>query len=159
MSAFLFQTDEFGLDDHAMHFLRNRFRYHSVPLATASVRIERGADIRNWQLMLLFGLTLLLFGLWYGWHVVAFLQSGEGGRIYIEQVVLPVFPSLLGLFALTMASRRGPVLILQEEIGKFRTVSLRPLEKNGRLARLVTFLAERAGQLQVQEAVLGGWQA
>lgn len=159
MSAYLFQTDEFGLDDCAIHFLRNRYRYHTVNLSTASVRVDRGADIRNWQLMLAFGLALVLFGLWYCWRLAVVTQSGEVSRIYIEEIVLPVLPVLLGVFASYMALRRGPVLVVQEQVGRPRTVSLREIEKSGRLERLLSLLSERAKQLTIEECVRNRWQA
>ncbi|UOQ73720.1 hypothetical protein [Hymenobacter cellulosilyticus] len=148
------------MDEHSIYFLRNRFRYASLPLREATLYVQRGADIRNWRLMLAFGLGLIGFGLWYAGLIVAFFRSDAGGRIYIEEIVVPVIPVLLGIFAVVMALRRGPVLRVQEASGASRTVSLRAVEKNGRLTRLLDFLQAQvpAGQLHVA-AEVQQWQA
>ncbi|UOQ54481.1 hypothetical protein [Hymenobacter cellulosivorans] len=161
MLPYQFYTDEFGLDEHTIYFLRNRFRYASLPLAEATFFVQRGADIRNWRLMLAFGVGLIGFGLWYGGLVLDFFRSGEGGRIYIEEIVVPVIPVLLGVFAVVMALRRGPTLRVQQVGGSSRTVSLRAVEKNGRLGRLLAFLQAQvpAGHLHVAPEVSQQWQS
>lgn len=158
MADYAFYTDEFGMDDTGIHLLRNRFRYQSFRYEELQqVRVGEGPDIQNWAVVLAFGVVFLGVGLWGCYALYWFFTQGEGSIDY-RLVVVPFFPLVLGALAVVSALRRTAVLEIRDHHRK-RRVSLREVERNGRLPRLLTYLASRHETLEVAPAIHRRWQA
>lgn len=148
MADYAFYTDEFGVDEHGIHLLRNRFRYHTFRYEEIrQLRVRRGPDIQNWGGMLAFGILLLLAGLGSLAALYWFFTEGEG-HIELRLVVVPFFPLLLGGLAVYSALRRTVVLEIWQQT-RPRRVSLRAIVQAGQLHELITHLRTRHRTLEV----------
>ena len=96
-NKYLFQDEYFGLSETGLHLLRNRFEYDSFTYDQINqVVLKKGKAIKNWLLLLIFGLSFFVFGLFMGKGVISFFQSDANGQIQILEVVSPLFLMLIG---------------------------------------------------------------
>ncbi|MCX2741333.1 hypothetical protein [Pontibacter anaerobius] len=113
-SKYTFQTELFGVNDSGIHLLRSGYNYKSFPYTEIeSVEFRRGKVIKNWLFLLLFGVGCILFSGYYAFVIFDFFTSEEGGKIYIEEIVVPLFPALAGVASLWMALKTAEVTIVR----------------------------------------------
>lgn len=137
---YLFETPQLGISHVGFHLLRNRFNYQTIEygnIIRAEIRI--GKEINNWVLTLLLGLLLLLFATYYSISLATMLYKNIIHVIYIEEIVIPVFPALIGGYCVYAALRKGPILTFKTEMRKYK-YPLRHLENGKTIGELQDFL-------------------
>jgi hypothetical protein len=144
MKEYAYETTEFGLSDQGIHLLRSRFNYETIPFSDIeSVTIEKGKELNNWAAILTFGIVLVSIAIFYILRALHVIGNLEVNVIYIEQIIIPVIPFLLGCYCLYSSTRNGTIL-------RFRTISskkdkfpLKEIEKKDDLAGLQQYLKDR----------------
>ncbi len=86
---------------------------------------------------------MLGFGIYYTIALIQFFWDGEGGRIYIEQIILPFFPILLGSFSLYKALILEKVMEVKLVSGKKHVFGISAIEKNNRFPEMLHFLSTK----------------
>lgn len=127
MQQYTYETDQFGISEKSIHLLRNRFNYHTIDFGNVqSLMIRKGMEHKNWVLILTIGIGLLTFVLidtleiynrWYTARV-----------IYIERLLIPLFPLLLGLYSVAISIRKSMIMVVQDEKKRYY-LSLRQLTR------------------------------
>jgi hypothetical protein len=106
-----FETNNFGLNSEAIHLLRNRFNYKSIPLKDIDkLSIKKGPDINNWLIALLVGLSLISFALYETVTLIEMFYSEDVHVIYVQRIILPFLPALIGIYLLVLSLRRTTIL-------------------------------------------------
>lgn len=134
--VYAFETDLFGVSDNGIHLLRSGYSYKTIPFAeVAHARIARGNELHNWGIILMIGLALLAFAVYYVMRMVVVIGNDQVDRIYVEAIVVPIIPCMLGGFCVYSATRQGLVLTIRTTSGKNHKLPLRELEPSKCLSR------------------------
>jgi hypothetical protein len=129
-----FETKEFGLSDNGFHLLRSRFNYQTYQYSDIdSVTIEKGKEINNWIVVLGIGLSMTVFSIWYSFRLLSIFNNGEVNVLFIEEIVVPVIPFLLGLYLIYTSTRNGLMLIIVTKQKTTKRLPLRELENQGNI--------------------------
>ncbi|MCU0391950.1 MAG: hypothetical protein MUE81_12595 [Thermoflexibacter sp.] len=129
--------------------MRNKFKYKSIALLEIdSIEFKKGKYIKNWLLLLLFGLIFIGFSVYYSIGLYNFFTSSEGGRIYIEEIVVPVIPLFMGIFAVVQSLKVTEVMIVKSQ-GKRYSFSVGEFQKNQNLKSLIDYFKERLGHKKI----------
>lgn len=137
-----FESEYFALSDDAFHLMRSRFNFKSYPANEISqITIEKGHLINNWIAILLLGIALIGFTIYYSISLFLLLQNGEVNRIYIEEIVVPVIPLLLGIYCVVNSLRTGATLKIELNNSKSKRFPLNKLDDQS-MNDLITKLKE-----------------
>lgn len=110
MTKYLLSTEKFGLSEDSFHLLRNRFETAKFPYSEIEeCRLEMGHAIKNVPVVLVLGALLSLGSLYWILSVLNFFRYGAG-TIYIEAIVAPVIPLMLGIYMIYVALKKDKVL-------------------------------------------------
>lgn len=141
MKHYKFYTKEFGISDTGIHLLRSSFNYRTINFKDiTSLEIVRGKLIRNWIFVFIFGISLLAFSIYYAYVLIDVLNDPSIRRIYIEELMVPVLPALLGGLCIYSSSRKG-IVIKIEHNGKRSSYPLEDIIKNNQYEDFVDYLA------------------
>src|ERR1700733_8471085 len=98
MSPYQFQLQDFALSDNGVHLLRNRFNFKTIKYEEIkSATIKKTTEIRNASLILAFGIALLCFAFYQCRWIVELFTNPQVYKIYIETIIIPIFPAFLGV--------------------------------------------------------------
>jgi hypothetical protein len=144
MINYYFETREFGISDNGIHLLRSRFNYETVHFDQVdSLTIEKGKELNNWIVILIIGLGLVAFSLYYSLRLFNIIDNNEVNVIYIEEILVPLIPFMLGGYCLYSSTRKGTILRLKTIKNKTDKFPLRELEKDNRIGQFQDFLKEK----------------
>ncbi len=144
MINYYFETREFGISDNGIHLLRSRFNYETVHFDQVdSLTIEKGKELNNWIVILIIGLGLVGFSLYYSLRLFNIIDNNEVNVIYIEEILVPLIPFMLGGYCLYSSTRNGTILRLKTIKNKTDKFPLRELEKDNRIGQFQDFLKEK----------------
>jgi len=144
MNQYVYETTEFGLSDQGIHLLRSRFNYETIPFADIeTATIEKGKELNHWIAILSFGIILVAIALFYILRAMHVVGNHEVRVIYIEQIVIPVIPLLLGGYCLYSSTRNGIVLRIKTASNKNEKFPLKEIEKANDLSGLQQYLKDR----------------
>ncbi|HSY62570.1 MAG TPA: hypothetical protein VK796_11870 [Cytophaga sp.] len=114
MSYYKFTTNGFGISETGIHLLRSNFNYKTIDFKDITlVQIKKGKLINNWLLIFIFGIGLITFSSYCVFKLVIAFNDDSVRRIFIEQIILPVLPLLLGGFRLYTSARNGMVITIR----------------------------------------------
>lgn len=140
---YVFETRQLGISERGFHLLRNRFNYQTIEYTDViSVTIQHGKEVNNWILLFMFSVALLSFSAYYAWALLAAWINNEINHIYIEEIVVPVLPALIGGYCTFAAFRKGPIVIVKTGSQTLR-YPLRDLANGKTLQELREFLKAR----------------
>jgi hypothetical protein len=140
MSRYDFEATDFALSKSGIHLLRDRYNYKTIEYKEVNkATIKRAPEINNYLVILIFGIALIAFAVKVTVGIIRLLKSPDVEVIYIEHIVLPVIPGLLGFYMLWNALRRGPVLFIETNTSKHK-LRLREFKKNNNVVKLLTYL-------------------
>jgi hypothetical protein len=143
MNAYKFETSDLGISDEGLHLLRSGYNYKTLPFTDIySIKLSKGRLTKNWKASFIFGSLLLLLGIYSATRLFVFFNSPGGGSIYIQEVLIPLFPFLTGVYCLYISLQKGEVLVAEVK-GKKETFPVTAIEKKGELPDLKNFLQER----------------
>ncbi len=116
-SNYNFYNDQFGLDEAGIHLLRSGYNYKSIRIDhIKSISIDRGRQVKNWLLLLVFGLFLTALGLYTFLKIIyEYFFADNFNHFYIQQFVFPVLPLLIGCFSIYQSLKMGWVITLNLE--------------------------------------------
>lgn len=144
MGNYYFETREFGVSDDGIHLLRSRFNDKTIEFGQVdSLTIEKGKELNNWIAILIFGLGLVSFSVYYSLRLFNIINNNDVNVIYIEQILVPLIPFMLGGYCLYSSTRNGTILrvkTIKEKADKF---PLKELEKDNKIRQFQDFLKER----------------
>ena len=144
MNNYYFETREFGVSDIGIHLLRSRFNYETVEFNQLdNVTIERGKELNNWVAILIIGLSLFSFSIYYSLKLFNVVNSNEVNVIYVEHILVPLIPFMLGGYCLYSSTRNGVVLRIRTIKNKTNKFPLKELEKDNKLESLQDFLKKK----------------
>lgn len=142
-SNYKFQDDFLGVSDEKIHLLRNRFEYDSIPFhEIKEIRLINDRVIKNWIIILIIGVALLLGGGYGLKSIYDFFNSLEGGRIYLENVFIVIVMNLAGLFCIYTALKKEKVIQIKT-LTKKENFSISKFEKEGTLDALIDHLSKK----------------
>ena len=114
MNNYYFETREFGVSDNGIHLLRSRFNYETIEFHQVhNLTIEKGKELNNWLAILVIGLALVSFSVYYALRIFSIIDNNEVNVIYIEEILVPLIPFMLGGYCLYSSTRNGTILRLR----------------------------------------------
>lgn len=143
-NLFNFQTAEFAISTESFHFLRNGFNYKTLNShEVKELILEKGRQVNNWLLILLIGIGLVGFSIYYSYTLFFYVTDNEtSDPIYIESFVIPIIPMFLGLYSLFISLTTGPILRMVLHSNKSRHFPLAKTKKEGKIETLLLAIAE-----------------
>ena len=97
MTTYDFELTDFALSENGIHFLRNGFNYKTIAYHDLDrALIKRGIEIKNSFLSLLVGTALVSFSLFKCISLYKEFSDPTVYRFYIESILLPLFPDIIG---------------------------------------------------------------
>jgi hypothetical protein len=144
MTAYAFETPEFGLDEQGLYRLRSRFAFEHFAYADLTeATVTRGKSVQNWALLLVVGLCCLGFSLFTAYRLALFLLYGHG-HFYVQTIATPFIPGAIGLAAVWQALHVTDILAVR--VGRRRFVfPLETLKADQKPLALESYLAKRVG--------------
>ncbi|HYV90396.1 MAG TPA: hypothetical protein VE978_01375 [Chitinophagales bacterium] len=137
-----FETANFGMDSEAIHYLRNRFNYKSIPFKDIeSFTIRKGPDINNWWLAFILGLCFIAFALYEIVTLIGMFYSNDVHVIYIQRIILPLLPALVGTYLIVLSLRKTITLTIIYGVKKDQ-FSLREVIKKGNFENFINHLKQ-----------------
>ncbi len=148
-SIYDFETEQFGLSKSSIHLLRNRFNYKTIDFVNIdSVVIKKGKELKNWVWVLIVGLGLLIFVMFDLIRIYEYYQ--ESFVIYIERLLIPFFPLLLGLYSVMLSFRSSQIMIVKNG-NKKHHLSLRKFIKSNNYKDFIVFIREHYPSVRFEE--------
>jgi len=150
---YLFETSEFGLLKDSFHLLRSSYNYKTYKKdEIATLTIENGKQINNWILVLLIGVLLIVFSIYYTISLYDLMTDETPQRIYREQFLVPLLPFFGGFYCLYVSLIAGPVINIHLNSGNTKKFPLSKVKKNNQLDKMIEILTnstEFGGKLKV----------
>ena len=138
-----FETEQFGLSDEGIHYLRNRFNYKTINYDTIeSIEIKKGKDLKNWLWVITIGLALLTFVIYDLISIYLLLNSDTTYVIYIEILLIPLIPLLLWLYSVIRSLRVTEVIVGRSRNENFH-LSLRKIIKENQFDEFEKYIKEK----------------
>lgn len=155
MSTYTFQTAAFGLSDAGIHLFRSGYNYKTLPYPDIRRAIlKKGTAIKNWLLILVAGLALMTFAVYQAAHLYHLFMDPDVHQVYIQSILLPVLPLILGNYCIYISLRRTTILKVKYQGGKVK-LPLSALVNSNEAEHLVAYLQDKLGtrfSIEAQEA-------
>jgi hypothetical protein len=145
VSNYTFETAGFGLSDQGLHLLRSGYNYKT--LANHDIRgvtLKRGVAIKNGLLILASGIALITFSVYQAIHVYNTFMDPNVHAMYIETIVLPVLPLILGNYCIYISLKRTTILQVRYKGGKIK-LPLKNIVNQDQAYQLASHLQEKLG--------------
>ena len=143
MSNYDFESTDFALSDKGIHLLRNGYNYKTIEYNMVDkATIKKGAEIKNVVLCLVIGICLLGFAILQTRHMINIFNDPTVTTIYIEAIVLPVLPGLVGIYLVYIAVKKGIVLIIETGSKKYK-LRLRDFIKDNTKEKVIKYLTAK----------------
>jgi hypothetical protein len=143
MKTYLFHNKELGLSEEGIHLLRNGFNYETIAYSDINhVEILKGNALKNRMILLIAGLGLIGFGIYLILGIVdVFGPESQVRTVYIEGLLLPILPFLIGSYCLYAALKKETILIISGK--KKAKCSLATFEKSDQLNEIQKLLKSK----------------
>jgi hypothetical protein len=136
----MFESTDFALSDEGIHLLRNRFNYKTISFQDLDkATIKKDVVTNRLVLTLTVGFLLILFAVFQSITVYESFIDPLVKEIYIESIVLPVLPLLIGVYCIYISVKKVPTLLVEKD-GKKYKLRLNEIIKNQQLANLQAYL-------------------
>jgi hypothetical protein len=146
MNEYSFETREFGTSETGIHLLRSRFNYETIPfIEIERLTIEKGKELTNWLVVLVFGQGLVISSLYYALRIFNVIGNSEVNVIYIEEIIVPLIPLMVGGYCIYSSLRTGTVLRMKTTKGKNDKFPLRELEAQNLLMQFRELIKNKLG--------------
>ena len=134
MNQYYFETREFGVSDNGIHLLRSRFNYETIEFNQVDyLIIGKGKELNNWLIILLIGLALVSFSVYYSLSLFNIIDNNEVNVIYLEEILVPLIPFMLGGYCLYSSTRNGTILRVKTIKNKVDKFPLKEFERENKL--------------------------
>ena len=143
MNLYDFEATDFALSNKGVHLLRSRYNYKTIEYENIEkATIKRGPEINNVIVVFVLGIGLVAFALFQSLYILGLFKNPDVHVIYIESIVLPVLPGLLGFYLLYVATKKGTILIIETSSTK-QKLRLRDFIKSNRMEDLRNYLSRK----------------
>ena len=140
MNPYKFTTSEFDISETGIHLLRSNFNYKTINFKDITlVEIKKGKLINNWILILVLGTVLIAFSLYCVFKLVIAFNTDSVRHIFIEQIILPVLPLLLGGFCIYSSVRNGMIISIRNN-GKDTSYPIEDIIKKNEYEDFIAYL-------------------
>ena len=137
--TYKFETEHFAVSDTGVHLLRSRFNYETIGFETIkAVDIKGGKELKNWRWVLFIGVALIAFVVFDLYQIYQLFISDGTFVIYVERLLIPLFPLLVGGYSIIISLRSTVVFTFKTD-KKSYYLSLRELVKDNSLERFRQF--------------------
>lgn len=138
-----FETEHFAVSDTGVHLLRSRFNYETIGFETIkAVDIKGGKELKNWRWVLFIGVALIAFVVFDLYQIYQLFISDGTFVIYVERLLIPLFPLLVGGYSIIISLRSTVVFTFKTD-KKSYYLSLRELVKDNSLERFRQFVEDK----------------
>jgi hypothetical protein len=156
VSNYTFETPAFGLSHTGLHLLRSGYNYKTIDYYDIQeASLKRAVAVKNWLLVLAIGIALITVAVFQAVHVYNLFTNPEVHPVYIESIILPLLPLILGNYCISVALKKTTVLLVIHSRGKLK-LPLKGIIQTERADQLATFLQEKLGtrfQVEAQETL------
>lgn len=143
MTNYDIESKDFSLSPLGLHLLRNKFNYKTINLADVDkAYFTRAPETKNVALALLIGVVFVVFAIYSAICVYDDFHDPLAYHIYIESIMLPVFPLLAGSYCIYIAVKKIPLLIIELKNKKYK-LSVVDVINTGQLYELESYLKEK----------------
>lgn len=140
MNPYKFETEQFGISDTAIHLLRSGFNYETISFdVVEEIYIGEGRQLKNWIIVCLFGISLVLVGCYTLYNIFYDLFIGHQLRFYIQELLIPVGPFLAGVYCIYISFKHGWIMKVKTK-NKSKVFSIDALRKQSGVEELSVFL-------------------
>lgn len=114
MPDYQFKDRHLGISKEGIHLLHNGYNYDTIAYKDIShAEIGWGNALKNRGILLAAGIIMLIFTALAIRGIIRAYNDPMTRTIYIEGLLLPLFPLLLGAYSTYMALRKETILIVQ----------------------------------------------
>ncbi len=146
MNSYQFETSQFGISDQGIHLLRNRFNFQTITFSQVdSLVIEKGRALKHWPIILLLGIGMVAFAVFYSVALVNLLSDEFGPKLDIYEVIVPLMPFLLGWVCIYFSLKMETIMKVGGPQIREKRLSLAELEKAGRLEEFRIYMNGKLG--------------
>lgn len=143
MTGYDIESKDFALSPRGVHLLRKRFNYKTIGFYEIhKATFSRAADTKNVVLTLTAAILFVAFAVYQTIGVYEDFHNPSVHHIYIESILLPVFPLLLGLYCFYIAVKKVPLLIIELSSEKYK-LNLQDVINAGQMGPLESYLKEK----------------
>lgn len=145
-------TTDFALSENGIHLLRSGYNYKTIAWhSIESALIKRGPQINNPFLSFAAGSALAVFALAKAASLYNDFTDPAVRRVYIEAILLPLLPAMIGLYSIYTCFSKGPVLQVRAK-GAVYQFHLREVATQERMEQLKNVLNHKlAPRFSVQD--------
>ncbi len=145
MPVYDIQSKDFALSANGIHLLRNRFNYQTISFDDVyKATFTRAVETKNVVLTLIAGAVFMAFGVYNAIGVYENFHNPSVHRIYIESILILVFPLLLGCYCIYISIKKVPSLIIEVKDKKHK-LSILDITKAGLIDVLRDYLNNKLG--------------
>jgi len=143
MDIYDFEGTDFALSSRGIHLLRSRYNYKTIEYENVQKAvIERGTEIHNVIVAFVLGVGLVTFAFFQTLYIIRLFNDPNAHTIYIESIVLPLLPALIGSYLIYIAIKKRPILIIKS--GKMKQkLRLREFIRNNKIEDLKNYLSQK----------------
>ncbi len=147
-----FKTEQFGLTDKGIHFLRNGYNYQTIEYSQINyAEISKGKELNNWFIIFLIGVILIIPAIFITIPIVEAFQKGDMSGRQIRIVLLFFIPVVGGYFVYS-SLQSGTILSIHYGPDKKSRYSLNQILKRNEMKDFKLFLADKLkSKLKPQE--------
>jgi hypothetical protein len=145
VTDYKFKAEQFGLTDKGVHFLRRGFNYQTVDYSEINyAEIRNGKVLRNWFLIFLLGLILLIPGIYMSVPIIEAIQTYDLSTRQVR-IVLYLFIPLIGGYFVYSSLQTGTIFIINYGPNKNFSFSLIWISKKNEMNFFKEFLRDKLG--------------
>lgn len=134
---YLITGEQFGLKKEGIDLLRSGFPYQSIEKdSIESIHIFRGHNYQRWRVMLVLGIALIGFVMYYSYLLYLYYQNPNYRTLDVKFIAAIGIPFFLGAFLVVASLQKGPNLKVEFQ-GTRKILSLRKIQKDGNLPQLI----------------------
>ena len=138
-----FKTEEFGLTDYGVHFLRKGYNYQTVDYSQINfAEIRKGKELKNWFIIFLIGALILVAGVFIAIPIIEAFQRGDISTRQVRIVLLLFIPFVGGYFVYS-SLQTGTILNINYGADKKSRFSLNRFLKNNEMTDFKLLLADK----------------
>ncbi len=127
-----YTTNQLGISDEGIHFLRNRFEYKKIPFSQIEkVELKKGMQLNNWYVIFFVGVALLSTGIYLGLGIFNALQN-PGHNLRSLRIVYLLFIPIVGGYFVYESLQYGLILELKYNREKKKCFHLKRLTPESR---------------------------
>jgi len=118
-NSYLFQSRYFAISAQGIHLLRSGYNYKTVTFSeVSSMEVRKGHELKNWVFVMIIGILLAGYALFDIFQIYQLFNNPTIHRVYIERMLIPIFPLALGLYSIWIASRKSWILLVKSKQGQ-----------------------------------------